>query len=45
MWIGWLFVAAWAVGLSWARWTQSRRVYKALWCVAAMTVFLAGLVL
>lgn len=33
------------VALTWARWTQSRRVYRALWVVAAGTLFVVGLVL
>ena len=40
-----LFVAAWAALLTWAKWTQSRRVYRALWFVAATIMILVGLAL
>ena len=46
MYIGlFLFVAAWAALLTWAKWTRSRRVYRALWFVAATIMILVGLAL
>jgi hypothetical protein len=38
-------LVAFALTLAWAQFTQSRRVYRALWAVAAGTVFLVGLAL
>ena len=43
--IGIILVVSFAVVLAWAKTHQSRIVYRALWVVAAGTVFLAGLVL
>ena len=43
--IGLVLVVLFAAALAWAKMERSRRVYRALWVVAAGTVFLAGLVL
>lgn len=43
MWLS--LVLLFAVTLAWAKWTQSRRVYRALWFVAGGTLFLIGLAL
>ena len=43
--IGFCAVAGFALALAWAKYTQSRRVYRALWIVAALVVFLVGLAL
>lgn len=45
MWIVWAVLVVWAAGLAWAKRTQSRRVYKALWAIAAGTMILIGLAL
>ena len=43
--IGIILVALFAAVLAWAKMAQSRRVYRALWVVAASVVFLVGLAL
>ena len=44
-WFAVILLVAWAGGLAWAKRTQSRRIYRALWIVAAMVMFAIGLVL
>jgi hypothetical protein len=41
----WFVILAFAFTLIVAQFTQSRRVYRALWWVAASVVFLVGLAL
>ena len=43
--IPWGLVIALAVFLVWAKWTQSRAMYRLLWIVAACIMLLIGLVL
>ena len=43
--IPWGLVIALAVLLAWAKWTQSRVMYRSLWVVAAGIMILIGLVL
>ena len=43
--VPWGLVIALAVFLAWAKWTQSRAVYRSLWIVAAGIMLLIGLVL
>ena len=43
--IGLVLVVLFAAALAWAKMERSRRVYRALWVVAASVVFLVGFAL
>ena len=41
----WMWIVAIAFTLAWAKWSLDRRVYCLLWYLAAVTMFIIGMVL